>query len=64
MSTTEVILKYYANVNAGNWDAWVELFDENLVMDEQLSGHVEGRGPLADVAHGLKVPGRCGCRGQ
>ena len=55
MSTTEVILKYYANVNAGNWDAWLELFDDNLVMDEQLMGHVEGIGPLTDVAHSLKT---------
>lgn len=55
MSTTEVILKYYANVNAGDWDTWLTLFDENLVMDEQLMGHVEGLGALADVAHSLKT---------
>ena len=54
MSTTEVILKYYANVNAGDWDTWLTLFDENLVMDEQLMGHVEGLGALADVADGLE----------
>ena len=54
MSTTEVILKYYAHVNAGDWDGWLELFDEQLVMDEQLMGHVEGLGALRDVAASLK----------
>jgi ketosteroid isomerase-like protein len=55
MSTTEVILKYYAAVNAGDWDAWLALYDENLVMDEQLSGHVEGLDPLIDVVNGIKA---------
>lgn len=55
MNTTEVILKYYANVNAGDWDTWLTLFDEDLVMDEQLMGHVEGLEALRGVAAGLKA---------
>ena len=55
MSATEVIVKYYAAVNSGDWDAWLALFDENLVMDEQLMGHVEGIGPLRDAVAGLKT---------
>lgn len=55
MSTTDVILKYYANVNAGRWDDWLTLFADDLVMDEQLMGHVEGIGALTDVAHSLKT---------
>jgi ketosteroid isomerase-like protein len=54
VSTTEVVLKYYACVNAGDWDQWLTLFDENLVMDEQLMGHVEGLDALRGVAAGLK----------
>lgn len=47
MDTREVITRYYELANAGEWDAWCDLFAENQVMDEQLSGHVEGRRPCA-----------------
>jgi ketosteroid isomerase-like protein len=55
MNTTEVIVKYYASVNAGDWDLWLTIFDENLVMDEQLMGHVEGLNALREVANGLST---------
>lgn len=46
MSNTEetraVIDTYYALVNRGDWDTWLTLFDDKLVVDEQLAGHVEG----------------------
>ena len=50
-TTREVVDKYYETVNAGNWDEWLTLFDDDIVMEEQLAGHVEGidvlRGGLA-----------------
>jgi ketosteroid isomerase-like protein len=42
LATADVITKYYETVNAGDWNSWLELFDENVVIDEQLAGHVEG----------------------
>lgn len=42
MGSREVIEKYYASVNAGDWDTWLTLFDDKVVIDEQLAGHVEG----------------------
>lgn len=42
MYTTEIINKYYAAVNAGDWDTWLSLFDEEVIVDEQLAGHIEG----------------------
>jgi ketosteroid isomerase-like protein len=54
MSVREVITRYYATVNAGDWDGWLELFDEYIVMDEQLGGHLEGLETLRGVAGGLK----------
>lgn len=54
MSTREVIDRYYATVNAGDWDSWLELFDEGVVIDEQLAGHVEGAGVLRGAIDGLK----------
>jgi len=51
----QVIDRYYAAVNSGDWDTWLSLFDENLVMDEQLMGHIEGIDPLRNVVQGLKT---------
>ncbi len=42
MDTRAVIDKYYASVNAGDWDTWLTLFKDDVKIDEQLAGHVEG----------------------
>jgi ketosteroid isomerase-like protein len=42
MGTREVIDKYYESANAGDWDTWLTLFKDDVVIDEQLAGHVEG----------------------
>lgn len=54
MDTREVIEKYYASVNAGDWDTWLTLFDDNVVIDEQLAGHVEGIAILRGAIDGMK----------
>ena len=54
MNTKEVINKYYESVNAGDWDTWLTLFDDNIVVDEQLAGHVEGIAVLQGAVDGLK----------
>lgn len=33
---------YYRYANEGDWEAWCDLFTEDMVMDEQLAGHIEG----------------------
>lgn len=55
MSTGEVIQKYYEYANAGNWDAWCDLFAEDMVMDEQLAGHIEGLANLRPMMRGMKT---------
>ena len=35
----DVILKYYNLANAGDWQRWLSLFWEDVVIDEQLAGH-------------------------
>ena len=42
MSTRDVIEQYYAAANSGDWQTWLGLFQEDVVIDEQLAGHVEG----------------------
>lgn len=42
MGTREVVEKYYETVNAGDWATWLTLFKDDVVIDEQLAGHVEG----------------------
>lgn len=46
MNAKDVIEKYYESANAGDWITWLSLFDKNVVVDEQLAGHVEGIGVL------------------
>lgn len=46
MKTRDVIDQYYTAVNGGDWQAWLALFDQHIVMDEQLAGHLEGIGFL------------------
>lgn len=54
MNTKEVIEKYYNFVNAGDWENWLALFDNNIVLDEQLAGHLEGLETLRGAVGGLK----------
>jgi hypothetical protein len=41
VNTHEIIEKYYEFANAGEWDKWCDLFSEDMIMDEQLAGHIE-----------------------
>lgn len=54
MDVKEVINKYYQSVNAGDWDSWLLLFDENIIVDEQLAGHIEGLDVLKGGVEGIK----------
>ncbi len=53
MKNHEIIDKYYEYANAGNWDAWCDLFAEDQVMDEQLAGHIEGLSALRSIMSGM-----------
>ncbi|MFE4860595.1 nuclear transport factor 2 family protein [Streptomyces sp. NPDC056670] len=52
-STREIVDTYYRLANAGEWDAWCDLFAVDQTMDEQLAGHVEGRETLRDMMKGF-----------
>jgi ketosteroid isomerase-like protein len=54
MDTREVINTYYDAANQGDWDTWLTLFDDDVVIDEQLAGHVEGISVLRDAIDGMK----------
>lgn len=54
MDTKSVIDTYYKAVNAGDWDTWLTLFDDRVVIDEQLAGHVEGIEILRGAVGALK----------
>lgn len=54
MTTRSVIDTYYTSVNDGDWDTWLTLFTETVVIDEQLAGHVEGIEILRGAVGGLK----------
>lgn len=48
-----VIDAYYQHANAGEWDAWCDLFTDDMVMDEQLAGHIEGLDTLRPMMAGM-----------
>jgi predicted ester cyclase/ketosteroid isomerase-like protein len=52
-STREVVDEYYKQANAGNWDAWCDLFAPDYAMDEQLGGHIEGLDTLRGMMKGF-----------
>ena len=54
MDTRQIIETYYSSVNEGDWDTWLTLFDDGIVIDEQLAGHVEGIGILRGAIGGMK----------
>ena len=54
MDTREVIDRYYQTVNAGDWDTWLTLFADDVVVDEQLAGHLEGVGVLRGAVGAMK----------
>jgi ketosteroid isomerase-like protein len=53
MSPRDVITRYYELANQGDWDAWTDLFTPDLVMDEQLAGHIEGQDALRSIMKGF-----------
>jgi len=54
MTPRETIDAYYRLANAGDWDKWCDLFADDMVMDEQLAGHIEGLAVLRPMMGGMK----------
>jgi ketosteroid isomerase-like protein len=55
MNTSEVVHTYFECVNSARWDDYVELFDEHIIMEEQLAGHIEGKAAVAKSIEGLRT---------
>ena len=55
MKTSEIIDKYYKLANANDWDPWCDLFAEDVKMDEQLAGRIEGLAPLREMMGGMNT---------
>ncbi|HMD89959.1 MAG TPA: nuclear transport factor 2 family protein [Anaerolineaceae bacterium] len=53
MDNHETIRKYFEFANAGKWDAWCDLFTDDMVMDEQLAGHIVGLAALRPMMAGM-----------
>lgn len=53
VDTTEILIRYYQLINAADWDSWCDLFTEDMVMDEQLAGRIEGKTKLQDMVAGF-----------
>ncbi|WP_405877963.1 nuclear transport factor 2 family protein [Streptomyces sp. NBC_01136] len=53
MDTRDVITRYYELASQGDWASFVDLFAVDMVLDEQLAGHVEGRQTLSEMLAGF-----------
>lgn len=53
MTSKEIIEKYFEYANAGKWDAWCDLFSEDMVYVEQLAGRIEGRETIRPMMAGF-----------
>ncbi len=53
MHPRETLELYYHYANAGDWERWCDLFTADMVMDEQLVGHIEGRSTLREIMNGM-----------
>ena len=54
METREVVEKYFEFVNSHKWDDYLGLFADDIIMDEQLMGHIEGIDTLRKGIEGLR----------
>lgn len=53
MSNRTVLERYYEYANAGKWTNWCDLFADDMVMDEQLAGHIVGLAALRPMMAGM-----------
>ena len=53
MDNYEIIRNYYKFANSGEWDAWCDLFTDDMVMDEQLAGRIVGLATLRPMMAGM-----------
>ena len=54
LTTKEIIEKYFECINSRDWKTWVTLFDDNVVIDEAISGHMEGIQSVKESAEGIE----------
>ena len=54
MDTRAVIDRYYETAAVGDWDSWLTLFDDDVVVDEQIAGHAEGKGGFLGAVEAIK----------
>lgn len=55
MNNREIVETYYKHANANDWMAWCDLFADDMIMDEQLAGHIEGLPKLREMMSGMKA---------
>jgi ketosteroid isomerase-like protein len=53
-STREIVETYFNSINTRDWDTWLALFTDDVVVDEALSGHTEGIEAMRQSAAGIQ----------
>ena len=55
MNTRQIVETYFEYVNSGRWDDYLTLFADDVVMEEQLLGRVEGIEAVGKGIEGLRA---------
>ncbi len=54
MNAKDIVIKYFEGINNHDWDIWLSLFDDNVIIDEAVSGHMEGIHSMKESIEGIK----------
>lgn len=53
-SIRELMTKYYKSGSEQDWATWLSLIHDNIVVDEQLAGHIEGIESMKALSENVK----------
>lgn len=54
MNTRALVEAYFDTINRQDWTTWLSLFDPSIVIDEALSGRLEGLDAVQASAAGIQ----------
>ena len=52
-NTRELVETYFDAINAKQWDTWVDLFGDEIVFDDAISGRTEGIEAMRQSTQGI-----------
>lgn len=54
-SIRDLMTAYYKAGSSGDWSTWLSLLDDNIIVDEQLAGRLEGIDAMKTLSERVKA---------